>query len=223
VAILSGDAMSNLSYLYLLKTQSSFLNEILTLFSQTAMQVCEGQQYDMDFETSMNVSIADYMEMIRLKTAVLIACSLKTGALIGNAPAKEASCLYDFGINLGLAFQLQDDLLDIYASEDKFGKKIGGDIIANKKTFLLLKSLELANTEQKNELLRWLSVEKCNHDEKVNAVRKIFDETGVRKITREIMYQYYRKAVAELDAMTLQVEQKEKLYRLAKQIMKRNK
>lgn len=223
VAILSGDAMSNLSYLYLLKTQSPSLNEILTLFSQTAMQVCEGQQYDMDFETSMAVSIDDYMEMIRLKTAVLIACSLKTGALIGNAPAREATCLYHFGINLGLAFQLQDDLLDIYANQDKFGKKIGGDIIANKKTFLLLKSLELANPEQKNELIRWLSIEKCDRDEKVNAVRKIFDETGIRKITREIMDQYYQKAVAELDTMTLHPDQKEKLYHLAKQIMKRDK
>lgn len=223
VAILSGDAMSNLAYQYLLQTKSPAFHEIVSLFAKTATEVCEGQQLDMDYENSPVVSIDDYLKMIRLKTAVLIACSLRTGALIGNASPQDARHMYDFGINLGLAFQLQDDLLDVYASQDKFGKKTGGDIVANKKTFLLLKTLELASPEQKKELLSWIASKDFNPDEKIASVKKIYTEINIRQITGEVMDSYYRKAITELEIIAVEEGRKTELLLLAKKIMGREK
>ena len=221
VAILSGDAMSIMAYQYLIKTESPAFQELVQLFSKTALEVCEGQQYDMDFEDTLDVSIDEYLEMIRLKTAVLIACSLKMGALIGGANNNDAEHLYQFGINLGLAFQLQDDLLDVFADQEKFGKKIGGDIIANKKTFLLLKSLELTSPEQRKEIQYW--IEKIDFDaaEKIKAVKKIYCETNVKKVSEKLMDSYYQKAIEELNAVSLANTRKEELISLAKTIMKR--
>jgi geranylgeranyl diphosphate synthase type II len=223
IAILSGDAMSNLAYKYLLKTQSPALFEIISLFTETALQICEGQQLDMDYENSLSVSIDDYLKMIRLKTAVLMACSLKTGALIGNASPQDASHIYNFGINLGLAFQLQDDLLDAYADQEKFGKKTGGDIVSNKKTFLLLKTLELASPEQKKELLFRIADKNFNPDEKVTSVKKIYDEINIQQITRNIVDSYYRKAMTELETIAIESARKEELLLLAKKMMQREK
>ncbi|MGE4587628.1 MAG: polyprenyl synthetase family protein, partial [Mangrovibacterium sp.] len=186
-AILSGDAMSNMAYQYLLKTRSKFLREIISLFAKTATEVCEGQQLDMDFENLPVVSIDNYLRMIRLKTAVLFGCSLKTGALIAGTSIENAHRIYDFGIHIGLAFQLQDDLLDIFAEEEKLGKKLGGDILANKKTFLLLKSLELASPRQKEELLRWIGDKSCNPGEKIAAVKNIYNQTHIRQYTSELI------------------------------------
>ncbi len=221
VAILSGDAMSILAYQYLLKTETPSFKEVIRLFSTTAIEVCEGQQFDMDFEDKTDVSIADYINMIRLKTAVLIGCSLKMGALIGNASANDAGHIYDFGINLGLAFQLQDDLLDVYADQDKFGKRIGGDILANKKTFLLLKTLELASPEQREELLLWINKTDFDPQEKITAVRKIYDAVGAKQVSEQIIDAYFAKAVLELDAIRVENERKNELFLLAKTIMKR--
>lgn len=223
IAILSGDTMSNLAYQYLLKTESPALREIMTLFAKTAIEVCEGQQLDMDYENSMSVSIDDYLKMIRLKTAVLIACSLKTGALIGQASSQDADHLYEFGIQLGMAFQLKDDLLDVYSDQESFGKKTGGDIVSNKKTFLLLKSLELASPEQAREIRHWITAKDFNPDEKVAAVKKIYSEINIRQITVEAMAGYHQKAVDELDQVAIDANRKDELLVLAKRIMNREK
>ena len=221
IALLSGDGMLNLCYQYFLQSKNKSVNDILLLFSQTANQVMEGQQYDMDFETQQQVPIDSYLEMIKLKTAVLFACSLKIGAIIGNASPSDANRLYNFGINLGLAFQLQDDLLDVYAEQDKFGKKSGGDIVANKKTFLLIKALELANDEQKEELAKWLTNEDFDAEEKINAVKAIYDELGIQEITGKAIEYFYQNTMNELNDIELQYSQKEELIFLVNQIMKR--
>ena len=221
IALLSGDVMLNLCYQYFLQTKNKSVNDILLLFSQTANQVMEGQQYDMDFETQQQVPVDSYLEMIKLKTAVLFACSLKIGAIIGNASPSDANRIYNFGINLGLAFQLQDDLLDVYAEQDKFGKKAGGDIVANKKTFLLIKALELANGKQKDKLLGWLTSEDFDANEKINAVKTIYDELGIREITGKAIEYFYKHAMNELNDIELQHSQKEELILLVNQIMKR--
>ena len=155
-AILSGDAMAFLSYKYLLEKKSEGLINVIELFSKTAIEVCEGQQHDMDFENRLDVTESEYMEMIRLKTAVLLACSLKSGALLANADIEIANQLYGFGLNIGLAFQLQDDLLDSFGDQETFGKKIGGDILSNKKIYLLIKALETSTAAEKGELLNWI-------------------------------------------------------------------
>ena len=221
-AILSGDAMSILAYQYILKTDVPDVREVTQLFSQTAIEICEGQQYDMDFENHLDVTIGEYLEMIRLKTAVLLACSLKAGALIAGADGKIAQSLYEFGINLGLAFQLQDDLLDVFADEVKFGKTIGGDIAANKKTFLLLKALELATGDTKNQLLSWITKPKFDVSEKINAVRKIFSELNIQQITHNEIELYYEAAMKNLDELSVPKDKKAELIVFSKMMMKRD-
>ncbi|WP_299578835.1 polyprenyl synthetase family protein [uncultured Sunxiuqinia sp.] len=221
VAILSGDAMSIMAYQYLLKTAHPAIQLVAQLFSRTAMEVCEGQQYDMDFESQSNVSIDNYLEMIRLKTAVLIAGAMKMGALLGEAPEADAERLYRFGINLGLAFQLQDDLLDVFADQAKFGKKIGGDILSNKKTFLLLKALELASPTQRAELEHWINKTDFAPEEKVAAVKKIYGELNLQEISSQKSDDYYQAALGELQAIELENDRKQPLILLAKTIMKR--
>lgn len=221
IAILSGDAMSIMAYRYLLKTKAERLPEIASLFTETAMEVCEGQQYDMDFEDRLDVTVDEYLKMIRLKTAVLLACSFKMGALAANADAVNARLIYDFGINLGLAFQLQDDLLDVYADQDKFGKKIGGDIVANKKTFLLIKAMELSGGASHDELIAWVDRKEFDPIEKVAAVKAIYGAVGVKQICEEKIQNYYTKALGSLAAVTLEESRKTKLLFLAKSIMAR--
>jgi len=197
IAILSGDAMMILAYQELCKTDSSVLSQVLEVFNKIALEVCEGQQLDMDFETSENVSIADYVNMIRLKTAVVLGGGLKVGAIIGKADAEQANSLYQFGLNTGIAFQLQDDILDIYGESQKVGKQKGGDIISSKKTFLLLKALELAEGEQAKDLRKWLKSDA--ETEKVNAVTEIYDQLGIRKLAEERMWQYYDEGISNLN------------------------
>lgn len=222
VAILSGDAMSIMAYKYLLGSTSAQLSAMIGLFSQTALEVCEGQQYDMDFETSLDVSIADYLKMIRLKTAVLLAASLKLGTLTADAPAKIANKLYDFGLNLGIAFQLQDDLLDIFADQEKFGKKIGGDIVSNKKTFLLLKALEVSDAESKSVILDWIQRKDFDAEEKVLAISGIYNKLNVRKITEEYIEEFFQTAINILDEIDLPLENKAAMNQLANLIMSRD-
>jgi geranylgeranyl diphosphate synthase type II len=221
IAILSGDAMSILAYQYLLKTESNNLQKIIQLFSQTAIEVCEGQQYDMDYEEKLEVNIDHYLKMIRLKTAVLIACSLKMGAWLANAPDEDAEKIYQFGINLGLAFQLQDDLLDVFADQEKFGKTLGGDIIANKKTYLLLKAMEIAGEEQKAQLTGWFTKRTFDPKEKVEAVKRIYSELNIPATSKQKAEKYYQLALKELQAVAIENEYKEQLFLMAKTIMKR--
>ena len=221
VAILSGDAMSIMAYQYLMKTDHPKIQLITKLFSQTAIEVCEGQQFDMDFEDQWDVRIDDYLKMIRLKTAVLIAGSLKMGALLANATPEDAERMYRFGINLGLAFQLQDDLLDVFADQDKFGKKTGGDIVANKKTFLLIKALEIASDHQKDQLVSWIQKDSFDPDEKIAAVKKIYTDLHLQEISRQKTDNFYQAALQELQSIEAENNRKESLFLLAKIILRR--
>lgn len=222
IAILSGDAMSIMAYNYLLKCDSSDRAGMIQLFSHTALEVCEGQQYDMDFETRMDVSIPDYLNMIRLKTAVLLACSLKLGALTANAPEKIADQLYTFGLNLGIAFQLQDDLLDVFAVQDKFGKKIGGDIVSNKKTFLLLKALELAEGDTKKTIQDWIGRKECDSGEKIKAITDVYMKLNIRSITEKSIDKFYQTAMNIWEEIDLARDAKMELHHLATMIMNRD-
>lgn len=205
-AILSGDAMLIAAYRLIGKTDPIHLKEIFDLFTATALEICGGQQYDMEFESRMDVTEAEYIEMIRLKTAVLLACSLKIGAIIGGATKEDASDLYDFGINIGLAFQLQDDLLDVYGDTATFGKNIGGDITCNKKTFLLIHAFELASPEQRNMLTDWINKTTFVAAEKIEAVTSIYNELHLKDITTVKMQGYYDKAMEHLARLSVSPE-----------------
>jgi geranylgeranyl diphosphate synthase, type II len=220
-AILSGDAMSILSYEYITKCDSANLKEIIDLYTQTALKICEGQQFDMDFETDNNVSVDDYINMIGLKTAILLATSLKLGAIIAEAPKKDAQLLYDMGYNLGLAFQLQDDLLDTFGDQDTFGKTIGGDIVSNKKTYLLVSALKLANDDQLSELNIWLHSKKFNKEEKILQIKKIFYDLKIFEITQKKIEFYFQVAQKCWDQLSVDMERKEELLAVAKNLMDR--
>lgn len=220
-AILSGDVMQIIAYQYIAKTPVRVLPEVLNLFSVTAAAICEGQQYDMDFENRTDVSVEEYIEMIRLKTAVLLGCSLKIGAVIANAPSKDADLLYDFGINLGLAFQLKDDLLDVYGNPDTFGKQVGGDIISNKKTYMLISALDLAKNEDKSELNYWLGIDEFDVSEKVKKVTQIYNRLNIRAICEEKMNEYFKNATKCLDEVDVPSEKKKELTILANSLMNR--
>jgi len=222
IAILSGDAMSIMAYNYLLRSNSTELKPMIQLFSQTALEVCEGQQHDMDFENRTNVSISEYMNMIRLKTAVLLACSLKIGAMAANAPEKTVDLLYVFGLNLGIAFQLQDDLLDVFADQDKFGKRIGGDIVSNKKTFLLLKALEISDGQTRGLLQDWISKVEFDEDEKISAITDIYNQLNIREITESFIDEFYQLALDVHEEIDLTGEIKTELLHLANLIMNRD-
>lgn len=219
IAILSGDAMMILAYQQLCKTDTSVLPEILEVFNITALEVCEGQQLDMDFETTQNVSIADYINMIRLKTAVVLGGGLKVGAIIGKANAQQADLLYQFGLNTGIAFQLQDDILDVYGESHKVGKQKGGDIISGKKTFLLLKAMEMANEKQSVELKQWLASD--SEAEKVKAVTQIYDQLQIRQLAEARMWDYYNKGIASLDQIKGNAEWIETLRTFSEKLMHR--
>lgn len=222
IAILSGDAMSIMAYNYLLKCDTSNQESMIRLFSETALEVCEGQQYDMDFESRMDVSIPEYLNMIRLKTAVLLAGSLKLGALAANAPEKIAGQLYEFGMNLGIAFQLQDDLLDVFAVQEKFGKKIGGDIASNKKTFLLLKALELADSRTKFIIQDWILKKEFETEQKVKTITDIYNKLDIKKITEDHISDFYHTALSIWEKIDVEKERKAELLELAKMIMSRD-
>jgi len=200
VAILSGDAMLVHAYQLISDVDKSIIKEVLSVFNKAATQVCEGQQWDMDFETQIEVSLSDYMKMIEYKTAVLLASSLQIGGITAGANTDQQNHLYEFGRNLGIAFQLKDDFLDLFGNPDTFGKKVGGDIIANKKTFLYLKALQLADTETKKRLQTYFS-EINSSDEKVEKVKSIFESLNISKHTIDMMKAYYTKAMKHLNAI----------------------
>lgn len=220
-AILSGDAMLIEAYNYISDVSAELLPTVLKLFSTTAMEVCEGQQYDMDFEERMDVSEAEYLGMIRLKTAVLTACSLKMGAIVAEAPSSDADHLYEFGINLGLAFQLKDDLLDVYGDPKIFGKKIGGDIVNNKKTYLLIKALKQSAPEQEKELMKWINAAEFNSEEKIEAVKNIYDDLNLKTISENLIEKYYLAALDCLSAIHVADARKKELITLSENLMYR--
>lgn len=220
-AILSGDAMLIAAYQLIGKTEPKHLKEVFDLFTSTALEICGGQQYDMEFESRNDVTEAEYMEMIRLKTAVLLACSLKTGAIVGGASKEDASNLYEFGIHIGLAFQLQDDLLDVYGETATFGKNIGGDILCNKKTFLLIHAFELASPEQQQILNEWIGKDTFIPSEKIRAVTNIYNELNLKEITSAKMQGYYDKAMAHLDNLNVSPEKLTILKEVSNRLMYR--
>lgn len=220
-AILSGDAMSIMAFKYLSKTDVAKLPGLLELFSATSLEVCEGQQFDMEFETRNDVTIAEYIEMIRLKTAVLIAASLKIGAILANSSEHDAQLLYDYGINIGIAFQLQDDWLDVFGDESTFGKKIGGDILENKKTYLLLKALELSDKTDLDKLKKWLSVSNFDEKEKIADVTQIFRQSGASDAAKNMMQLYHDKAVGCLAQIDIPENEKTELVAFAGQVLSR--
>lgn len=220
-AILSGDVMLIEGYKLIMQVEDHLLRTILTIFNETAVGVCEGQQLDMEFEVRDDVNISEYIEMIRLKTAVVLGGALKIGALVGGADMKDADLLLQFGENLGLAFQLQDDILDVYGDPEKFGKQVGGDILSNKKTYLLIKTLELANNKNKAELNNWLASTQYDATEKVNAVTSIYNAVNVRQHAETEMHNYADKAFKALDDLALPAEKKEYLRNFADSLMVR--
>lgn len=210
VAILSGDVMLVEAYKLIMQVEPSILPEVLTIFNDTAVGVCEGQQIDMNFESLHDVNEADYINMIRLKTAVLLAAALKIGSLIGGASKTDANLLYDFGINLGLAFQLHDDILDVYGDPVKFGKQVGGDILANKKTFMLIKALESAPNETKRNIRHWIDMNDAPL-EKVAAMTSLYDELHVKELAEAKMAAYAEKALDCLELVKADNTRKEML------------
>lgn len=222
VAILSGDVMSILASRLINRSPGVVLSTVHDIFTKTAMQVCEGQQLDMNFEELFTVNEEAYFTMIELKTAVLIAASLKIGAILGGSSQKDAEDLYMFGKNLGIAFQLQDDLLDTFGESEVTGKKLGTDIVDNKKTFLMIKALENATPKHKEELTQWLTLKEFNRDDKIRAVTSIFTSMNIEQLTENRINDYYEKALANLKQLNRPEDRKTELYNFASFLMQRN-
>lgn len=215
VAILSGDVMSIMASRLINRSPGVVLNTVHDVFTKTAMQVCEGQQLDMNFEERLTVSEDEYLTMIELKTAVLIAASLKIGAILGGSSQKDAEDLYEFGRNLGIAFQLQDDLLDTYGDPAVMGKKLGTDIVDNKKTFLMIQALGKSSPSQKKELIRWLTTKDYNREEKIKGVTSIFNTLNIKKITEKRIKDFYEISLANLERLNRPNDRKAELYNFA--------
>ena len=220
--ILSGDAMLILAYQYFEQYEPVIFRELAKLFSKTALEVCEGQQWDVDFETRTDVTIPEYLKMIEYKTAVLVAAAMKMGAIVAETSADNGDLIYDFGLNLGLAFQLQDDYLDAFGNPATFGKQIGGDIIENKKTYLYLKAIEFASAEEKAKLLQLFSVSLEENATKIEEVKTIFNATGATKATQQAIQDYTLMAFATLDKMNISSEKKSMLRSFGENLMNRN-
>lgn len=220
-AILSGDAMLILSYQLLSQSKENTLPFILPVFSKLAMEICEGQQYDMEFEDRTNVEAKEYLEMIKLKTSVLLAGSMKIGAVLAGATTEEQELLYEVGLYTGLAFQLKDDLLDVYGNIELFGKNIGGDILCNKKTYLLIKALEKANTKQKETLLYWIGLDQFNPKEKIEAVTNLYNELSIKEIVEEKINDLHQQALAKLEKVNLAIDKKQVLQQTINQLIHR--
>lgn len=223
VAILSGDAAAITAYKYIESCEDRYLRRVIDGFNQMAMDVCKGQQYDMEFETRNDVTEEEYIHMIYLKTSVLIAGSLRHGALIAGAPEHEYNALYDFGGFLGLAFQIQDDYLDVYGDVAEFGKKIGGDITENKKTYLLIKAFEVAGKEDRELLQAWIDKKDFDVKEKVKAVTEIYDRLGIRELTLKTIENYLRKSREALDKIDADKDRKSAFYELIHYLGERKK
>jgi geranylgeranyl diphosphate synthase type II len=220
VAILSGDAMFIKACELVTETESKYLKPVLDLFYTTALQVCEGQQLDMNFEKQENTEIVDYMEMIRLKTAVLLAGSLKMGAIMAGASNENAEKIYSFGENIGLAFQLRDDLLDVYGASI-FGKRMGGDILANKKTFMLLKALDTADETMKKALHAWMNGDTHNEEDKIRGVTQIFNTLKIKNFAEKEIDFYFKKGLDSLESVSCEKEKKTILFEFAESLMER--
>lgn len=222
-AILSGDAMLILSYRFMMEQcPVDKIQSVMQVFGQTALEVCEGQQWDMEFETRIDVTVDEYIEMIRLKTSVLLAAALKIGAILGGASVADAERLYDFGIRMGLAFQLQDDYLDVYGDPAVFGKKIGGDILCNKKTYMLITALDKADSSQKAELKKWLEAVDYEPAEKVAAVTAIYNKVGIAELCKECIENYYQEGLRLLDEVEVDTPLKTYLSDFVFSLMNRN-
>lgn len=220
-AILSGDSMLVLAYERMAQCDERHLAQVLRLFTTTALEIGEGQQYDMEFETRDDVREEEYIEMIRLKTSVLLACALKIGALLADASAEDADNLYKFGELIGLAFQLQDDYLDVYGDSKVFGKNIGGDITSNKKTYMLINAFSHANADQRKELKKWVEAKTFDREEKIAAVTRLYNEIGIDKMAQGKMNECYEQSLKYLDAVSVPAERKEELLKYAQRMMKR--
>jgi len=222
-AILSGDAMLIKAYQILFETKTEKIKEVAELFSKTAMEVCEGQQFDMNFETLDNVSTEQYIEMIRLKTSVLLAACVKAGAMVADADTESCNLLYQFGLNTGLAFQLQDDLLDVYGDLSVFGKQPGGDILNDKKTFLMIKAIELSSGNIKKELSMWRENKTSNPELKIKEITNIYNKLGIKELTLNKISEYHKLASNALSDLKVESNKKEILNMFLEQIMSRNK
>jgi geranylgeranyl diphosphate synthase, type II len=220
--ILSGDAMLILAYQHFEEYEPIIFSRLAKLFSKTALEVCEGQQYDVDFETRDDVTIPEYLKMIEYKTAVLVGAAMKMGAIVAKTSDDNANLIYDFGLNLGIAFQLQDDYLDAFGNPETFGKQVGGDIIENKKTYLYLKAIEFANTIEKEQLLNLFSIQPSDNTEKINSVKEIFHTTGAAEATQKAIQEYTFKAFNTLDKMQIDNDKKVILRVFGENLMKRN-
>lgn len=220
LAVLSGDSMLVLAYQRMTECDCH-LAEVLRLFTETALEIGEGQQMDMEFETRNDVREEEYIEMIRLKTSVLLACAMKIGALLADAPADDADNLYRFGEKIGLAFQLQDDYLDVYGDPAVFGKAIGGDIVSNKKTYMLINAFNRADNAQRDELERWIRATDFDRQEKVKAVTGLYDEMGIDRLAQQKIAGYFNESKTYLDRVGVSDERKSELMRYAQRMMKR--
>lgn len=221
-AILSGDVMFVQAFTLVTSCKTEYLRAVIDIFNVTAIEVCEGQQFDMDYETRDDVSIDEYLEMIRLKTSVLVGCSLELGAVLADASKEDSRNLYDFGMNLGMAFQIKDDLLDVYGDAELFGKQVGGDILANKKTFLLLKAFEKADAAQLERLNTWLADNSdVNSRNKVAGVTALFNELSIKEEADKLMESYYVKAIDALNSIKIAPSKIEYLKDFADTLMAR--
>ena len=211
IGVLSGDVMLVKAYERFEQVPNDKILQVLQAFNSCAIEVCEGQQVDMNFEIKKEVSETSYLEMIRQKTAVLLGFSMELGAILADAPENHQELLKEFGVNIGLGFQLKDDLLDVYGDQLKFGKQVGGDIISNKKTYLLIKALDLATGDLQAELKNWLSLTEFDNEEKVAAVTRIYNELGIRQYAEEKINFYFKNAYQALDKLEMRDQQLEEL------------
>ena len=222
-AILSGDSMLVLAYQRMQQCDARHLQAVLDVFTETALEIGEGQEYDMAFETRNDVTEDEYIEMIRLKTSVLLACAVQIGALLADAPADDVKNLYKFGEQLGLAFQLQDDLLDVYGDPKVFGKAIGGDITSNKKTYMLINAVNRANPEQRAELMGWINAKQFDRAEKVAAVTALYDQIGIRELCEQKINYYFDECRKYLAKVNVSSERKQMMLDYTDEMMKRRK
>lgn len=220
-AILSGDSMLVLAYERMAQCPQEKLANVLAVFTETALEIGEGQQYDIDFEHRTDVSEEEYIEMIRLKTSVLLACALKIGGILADAPADDLENLYKFGEQMGLAFQLQDDYLDVYGDSKVFGKAIGGDITSNKKTYMLINAFNKANDAQRAELMRWVTAKEFDRQEKVTAVTNLYNEIGIDRLAQKKIAYYFDESKKYLNALQVPEERKAELRAYAEKMMVR--
>jgi geranylgeranyl diphosphate synthase type II len=220
--ILSGDAMLILAYQHFENYEPFIFRDLAKLFSKTALEVCEGQQYDVDFETRDDVTITEYLKMIEYKTAVLVGAAMKMGAIVAKASEENAALIYAFGLNLGIAFQLQDDYLDAFGDPKTFGKQVGGDIIENKKTYLYLKAKEFGSASEKEQLLHLFSIQPTDNVDKINSVKQLFDASGASVATQKAIEEYTFKAFETLEKMNIGDDKKMVLKMFGEKLMNRN-